>query len=135
MLVLQCLFVEDSIDLAPLDQESVDYFLNETFSTHADKVSCSGNGYDFIRSCLSHDPARRPTAQQALRHAWLCEPREDLELFERRQKQFAACRRPRSVNVPVIQYIDCGDNGNRMRFRAQAASEPDVDGTVSAHFS
>jgi serine/threonine protein kinase len=105
MLALQCLLV-DSIEHSPLGQDCVDAFLKDAFGRQDSEVPCSADGRAFIRSCLSYDPAQRPTAEAALQHAWLCEPREDLELFERRQQQFASFRKPRSVTVPVIQYIE-----------------------------
>ena len=34
----------------------------------------SDTGIDFIRQCLTIDPASRPTADEALRHRWLASP-------------------------------------------------------------
>lgn len=63
-------------------------------------------GKDFIRRCFQTKPDRRITAAGALRHPWLCEPEEDLEMFRELERVTANSWRPRAVTPKACEMLD-----------------------------
>ncbi|KAL2289112.1 hypothetical protein FJTKL_02923 [Diaporthe vaccinii] len=63
-------------------------------------------GKDFIRRCFQTKPERRITAAGALKHPWLCEPEEDLEIFRGLEKVTANSWKPRAVTPKACEILD-----------------------------
>lgn len=61
---------------------------------------------DFIRRCFQTKPERRITAAAALKHTWLCEPEEDLEMFKGLEKITADNWKPRAVTAKACENLD-----------------------------
>lgn len=72
---------------------------------------------DFIRRCFQTKPERRITAAAALKHPWLCEPEEDLEMFKGLEQITADNWKPRTVTPKACENLD-------------EVERPAVDGTM-----
>lgn len=109
MLTLQVLFPMAPMTLRPHNQAGIDRHLESVFRGFQHEVTCSEDGKDFIRTCLSFDPGKRPTAYQAFCNRWFWEPAKDRELFERREDQSTSSWRTRRITLPVVQLLDTND--------------------------
>ncbi|KAK7022291.1 kinase-like domain-containing protein [Favolaschia claudopus] len=104
---------------------------------------------DFVRACLTTDPARRPTAEQALKHAWLSSktpcfvpdlfdpdggPTDLLlhlkEMFRVQTKLICASNRHSSVTVPRIPN-KCISNPSS-HCRSSQGARPDLASELGA---
>ncbi|KAG8161665.1 hypothetical protein KVR01_008652 [Diaporthe batatas] len=63
-------------------------------------------GKDFIRRCFQTKPERRITAIAALKHPWLCEPEEDLEMFKCLEQTTVDNWKPRTVTPRACENLD-----------------------------
>lgn len=61
---------------------------------------------DFIRRCFQTRPERRITAVAALKHPWLCEPEEDLEMFKCLEQTTVDNWKPRTVTPRACENLD-----------------------------
>lgn len=66
----------------------------------------SKTGKDFIRRCFQTRPERRITGAAALKHPWLCEPEEDLEMFKDLEQVIANSWKPRPVTPKACENLD-----------------------------
>lgn len=66
----------------------------------------SKEGKDFIRRCFQTKPERRITAASAMKHPWLCEPQEDLEMFKGLEQVTANSWKPRPVTPKALEILD-----------------------------
>lgn len=84
-------------------------------------------GKDFIRRCFQTKPERRITAAGALRHPWLCEPEEDLEMFRGLEQVTANSWKPRTVTPKACEMLEQVDT-------EKAATDVAMDSLVSPFF-